>query len=123
MLGILAFLVILVILGKTSIFVILASHFRARAHPQQKMPMRGGAQINLRPSYVRVWRSLHPPEAASNRYPLSCVPTSRFLQLIHLAQLKGKARKRRPTQTRGRLLFNHGLGSRVHTRTLEADLV
>ena len=35
----------------------------------------------------------------------------------------GKARKRRPKQTRRRLLFNHGLGSRVHTRTPEADLV
>ena len=34
---------------------------------------------------------------------------------------KGKARKRRPKRTRGRLLFIHGLGSRVHTR--EADLV
>ena len=40
-----------------------------------------------------------------------------------LAQLKGRARKRRLKQTRGRLLFNHGLGSRVHTRTLDADLV
>ena len=36
---------------------------------------------------------------------------------------RGKARKRRPKRTLGRLLFIYGLGSRVHTRTPEAGLV
>ena len=42
-LGILEFLVTLVIFGKTSNLVILASHFRARADLQQKTTMRRGA--------------------------------------------------------------------------------
>ena len=60
---------------------------------------------------------------ASNYYPLSCAQY--LLSGLHSAwgEAWGKARKRRPKRTLGRLLFIHGLGSRVHTRALEADLV
>ena len=60
--------------------------------------------------------------SASNNYPCKA---AYILALAYKAICwrRGRARKRRPKQTRGRLLFNHGLGSRVHTRTLEADLV
>ena len=60
--------------------------------------------------------------SASNNYPCKA---AYILALAYKAICwrRGRARKRRPKQTRGRLLFNHGLGSRVHTRTHEADLV